>query len=57
MTTPLFVLRCLQLGLTLSDLDQLDYSFVLDMMTESDNDSYNYPRRAMQADFDRLKRG
>ncbi len=57
MTTPLFVLRCLQLGLTLSDLDQLDYSFVLDMMTESDNDSYNYPRRAMQADFDRFKRG
>jgi hypothetical protein len=52
--TPLYVLRCIQAGLKLSDLDVLDYGFVSDMLTELDNDSYKYKDVASQADFDRF---
>ena len=54
MTTPLFVLRAVQLGLHMADLDSLDFGTVVDMMTESSNDSYDYKRVANQADFDRF---
>ena len=42
------------MGLTLDDLDGLEYGFVLDMMTESTNDSYDYQPLANQEDFDRF---
>ena len=51
-TTPLFLLRCLQIGLRLSDLDELDMGMVYDLITEKGNDSYNYAEIAGQADFD-----
>lgn len=48
------MLRCVQIGLTMSDLDFLDYGMIIDMMTERQNDDYNYKELATQADFDRF---
>jgi len=53
MTTALFLLRAVQMGLTLADLDGIEYGAVIDMMTEAQNDKVNYPYAATQADFDR----
>ena len=52
MNTALFMLRCLQVGLRIDDLDRLDYGAVLDIITESANDSYEYKYKATQRDFD-----
>lgn len=52
--TPLYMLRCVQVGLRLSDLDHLDYGFVCDMFTENNNDEYKYQQKANQADFDKF---
>ena len=53
MTTPLFLLRCTQLGLSMSDLDMLTIGLVNDMMTERENDSVDgWSEVAGQADFD-----
>ena len=54
MTTALYSLRCVQVGLRLSDLDDLDYGFVLDILAENSNDDYKYKQKATQADFDRF---
>ena len=54
MTTPLFMLRAAQKGVAVSDLDLLTICLVLDMFTESQNDSYKYPDMATQSDFDRF---
>ena len=54
MNTALYTLRCIQVGLKLSDLDSLDYGFVMDIITESHNDEYKYKQLATQADFDRF---
>ena len=40
MTTPLFMLRCVQLGISIRDLDLLTIGLVNDMFTESANDDY-----------------
>ncbi len=50
----MYLLRCLQMGLAISELDLLDYGTVLDMMTESGNDDYKYRPLATQDDFDRF---
>ena len=42
MTTPLFLLRCVQLGLSMVDLDFLTIGLVNDMFTERENDEYKY---------------
>ncbi len=42
------------MGLTIDSLDGLEYGFVIDMMTESSNDEYNYRPLATQEDFDRF---
>ena len=52
MNTALFLLRCVQIGLSLADLDALDYGTVVDMITESGNDHFNYKSIATQDDFD-----
>jgi len=39
------------MGMTTGELDQLEYGLVLDMMTESGNDSVDYPKKATQAQF------
>lgn len=52
MTTALFLLRCLQIGLRISDLDLLTIGMVEDMGIESINDSYPYMQLATQSDMD-----
>lgn len=54
MTTGLFMLRAFQMGLSVGDLGTLDIGDVYDMMIELGNDSYEYPRKPTQADFDAL---
>ena len=59
MTTPLFLLRCLEVGLSMSDLDLLTIGLVLDIWTERGNDEYKYGetdnvRKATQRDIDLL---
>lgn len=54
MTLGLFLLRAVQMGLSMDDLDGLEYGIVLDMMTESSNDDYPYKTVATQEDFDRF---
>ena len=59
MTTPLFLLRCVQLGISIADLDLLTIGLVNDMFTERQNDDCPYKELASQADnltnFDRIK--
>ena len=52
MTTPLFLLRCLQIGLSLRDLDLLTIGAVTEIFIERlrDDDSFNYI--GTQEDFD-----
>lgn len=52
MTTPLFLLRATQLGITVRDLELLSVGLVLDMHAENANDNYDYPLMASQDDFD-----
>ncbi len=52
MTTPLFLLRCLQIGLSLRDLDLLTVGMVNDMFVEKMNDDCEYEDLATQEDFD-----
>ena len=52
MTTPLFLLRCVQLGLSIGELDLLTIGLVNDMYVESRNDEHKYAVAATQKDFD-----
>lgn len=54
MSTPLFLLRCVQLGISIRDLDLLTIGMVNDMFTERQNDNYNYPLEASQAQMDKF---
>lgn len=54
MTTPLFLLRCVQLGLSIRDLDLLTIGMVNDMYVESRNDEHKYVVVATQEDFDKF---
>ena len=54
MTTPLFLLRCVELGISIADLDLLTIGLVLDMWTEKGNDSVKYQKVAGQEEFDRF---
>ena len=55
MTTPLFLLRCVQLGISIRDLDLLTIGMANDMFVESRNDEYKGWRQvATQEDFDRF---
>ena len=53
MTTPLFLLRCVQIGLSISELDLLTIGTVNDMYAEM-SDDYNYPALATQEQMDRF---
>ncbi len=46
------MLRCLQVGFRLEDLDHIDYGMVMDILVESGNDDYKYKAVASQKDFD-----
>lgn len=54
MTTPLFLLRCVQLGISIRDLGLLTIGLVNDMYDESSNDGCTYATLATQEDFDRF---
>ena len=54
MTTPLFLLRCVELGISIRDLDLLTIGLVLDMWSEKANDNVAYSTVATQEDFDRF---
>ena len=54
MTTPLFLLRCLEIGLSIKDLDCLTIGMVMDIWTEKGNDSVTYDNLATQEDFDKF---
>lgn len=54
MTTPLFLLRCVQLGISIRDFDLLTIGMVNDMYTESRNDDCKYATVATQEDFDKF---
>ncbi len=51
MTTPLFLLRCLQVGLKLDDLDKLEIGLVNDMYVEMANDHAEWAYKATQEDM------
>ena len=55
MTTPLFLLRCVQIGLHISELDLLTIGMVNEMYAESRNDECqdSYNQLASQEDMDR----
>ncbi len=52
MTTPLFLLSCVQLGLSMADLDLLSIGLINDMYCESRNDSFSYAVLGTQQDMD-----
>lgn len=55
MTTGLYLLRCVEMGLSMSDLEQLDMGMIFDMMTERTNDSWDgWAEVADQGDFDQF---
>lgn len=52
MTTPLFLLRCVQLGISMADMELLSIGLINDMYAESRNDECKYAERATQEDMD-----
>ncbi len=52
MTTALFLLRCLQIGLSLRDLDMLTVGMVNELYIESRRDEEKWPVGADQELFD-----
>ena len=52
MTTPLFLLRCKQLGLSMQELELLTIGLIDDMFIEKENDDYDYPIKATQEQMD-----
>lgn len=54
MTTPLFLLRSVEIGISIQDMDLLTVGLVIDMWTEKANDGVKYNRVAAQEDFDKF---
>ena len=54
MTTPLFLLRCLEIGISIGDLEYLTIGMVMDIRTEKTDDSVKYVNLATQEDFDKF---
>jgi hypothetical protein len=52
MTTLLFLLRCVKLGLSIRDLDLLTIGMVNDMYAEGRNDECKYATLVTQSDYD-----
>ena len=48
------MLRCIQLGISIADLDLLPLGLLYDMITEASNDDVEYAVIASQEDIDRL---
>lgn len=54
MNTAVYLLRAAQLGLSMNDLENMEEGLVVDMMTESVNDTAEYHQMASQEDMDRF---
>ena len=54
LTTPLFLLRCMEVGISIPDLDLLTIGLVMDIWTEKGNDGSEYAVLASQEDMDAL---
>lgn len=54
MTTSLFQLRALELGIRKQDLRFYTCGQILGILTERSNDNYDWPKMATQADIDAL---
>jgi hypothetical protein len=52
MTTPLFMLRCVQLGISIRDLDLLTIGMINDMVCESQRDDEHFDVIADQSMMD-----
>ncbi len=50
----MFLLRAVQCGISVSDMDYLTIGMINDMFIEMKNDEYDYPLIATQADIDNL---
>ena len=50
------MLRCKEIGLSIDELEQIDFGLVADMLTEKGNDQHEYPYKASQEDFNRFAR-
>lgn len=50
----MFLLRAIQVGLRLTDLDFLEYGEVMDLIIERSNDDATYNYVATQEDMDRF---
>lgn len=48
------MLRCKELGLSVNDLENIDFGLVQDMLVEKANDEHKWPYKASQKDFDRF---
>lgn len=48
------MLRCKELGLSIKELENIEFGLVVDMLIEKGNDEYKYPYKASQKDFDRF---
>lgn len=53
-TTPLLMLRAVQLGISVRDLDLLTIGMINDMFVEAENDKLDHPVIATQEDMDRF---
>ena len=51
-TTPLFLLRCVQLGISIRDLERIFIGLINDMYAENRNDDCKYAEIATQEDYD-----
>ena len=54
MTTALFLLRCIEIGISIADLDLLTIGMVMDIWTEKGNDGTTYDNVATQEYFDKF---
>ena len=54
MTTPLLLLRAVQLGVHISELELLTIGTLLDMFSEMERDNEPHAQLASQDDFDRF---
>ena len=56
MTTPLLLLRAVQLGVHISEMDLLTMGGIMDIFAEMSNDEVEWTPLATQEDIDKLKR-
>lgn len=54
MTSALFLLRAKQVGFSIDEVDMLTWGQVMDVIVESINDNYKYPKQGTAEDYNKL---